>query len=600
MMRFDQLDGDQRAAHSTFAYQLVDKKAGVRQPLQQRSWHHWLSNVEKLRTQLTTKPSGYWPVYYSDSYVFSIALFALWSTNRIPLLLPDMSARTLQTVEHEFKHEVGGYLVESNALVKHTLKWEMIENVRPPDHADTLQKRLYPLDCQVALATSGSTGDGIIVDKTHGQLILEALVYADRWVDDMRGATFFATVSHQHIYGLLFKILLPMALQRPFVAELLPNPRNLLHKAEQFDAVVWVASPAQLKRLNPGMVTDLTTSNVECIFSSGGLLDADAAQCVEEIFATPAYEIYGSTETGGIATRQQYADRRVNTWQFLSEVETQVDATGRLGVCSPYTDNVWLYTGDQVQLHDDATFSLQGRVDKIVKLEEKRISLTATERQLDDLAEVAQARVIVLPGQREQLASVIILTQLGNQELLASGRNHLVRQIRTKLLAELASHAVPRRYRFVQEFPTNSQSKIRFADLIALFEQRQRNVLPTVLSVENSPQTKQIRGVLLALRVPVDLDYFGGHFADFPLVPGVAQMLWVQHFAKLHLGFSGQATKMSKVKFKAMIRPEQVLMMQLNFALSTGKLNYRLYNAGQEFATGTMWDELIKEHGSDG
>jgi acyl-coenzyme A synthetase/AMP-(fatty) acid ligase len=55
----------------------------------------------------------------------------------------------------------------------------------------------------------------------------------------------------------------------------------------------------------------------------------------------------------------------------------------------------------------DGRFRLLGRADRIVKIEERRVSLDALERALREDAEVDDARVLVLPGQREQLAAVV-------------------------------------------------------------------------------------------------------------------------------------------------------------------------------------------------
>jgi acyl-coenzyme A synthetase/AMP-(fatty) acid ligase len=56
----------------------------------------------------------------------------------------------------------------------------------------------------------------------------------------------------------------------------------------------------------------------------------------------------------------------------------------------------------------DGRFRLLGRADRIVKIEERRVSLDALERALREDAEVDDVRVLVLPGQREQLAAVVV------------------------------------------------------------------------------------------------------------------------------------------------------------------------------------------------
>ena len=70
--------------------------------------------------------------------------------------------------------------------------------------------------------TSGTTGEGRWIPKAlrHLEDEIETLeaVFGARLP---RGARVFATVSHQHIYGLLFRVLWPLGAGRPFHANLL-------------------------------------------------------------------------------------------------------------------------------------------------------------------------------------------------------------------------------------------------------------------------------------------------------------------------------------------------------------------------------------------
>ncbi len=82
-------------------------------------------------------------------------------------------------------------------------------------------------------------------------------------------------------------------------------------------------------------------------------------------------EIYGSSETGGIAWRQTES-----LWQPLPGVQLALNTEGALRIDSP-----WLalgqteQTADAAELFADGRFALRGRLDRIIKLEEKRISL---------------------------------------------------------------------------------------------------------------------------------------------------------------------------------------------------------------------------------
>ena len=542
-----------------------------------RRYDHWLGNVQRLTALLEGEAKGFWPVFFEDRYDFSIALTALWSSGRTPVLLPDVSEHTLERLTVP----VGGFLGDLPPGTSGVLSWQ------PQDNPALADLTLTP-HCHTALSTSGTTGDGLLIEKTPEQLLTELDCHSSIWGQSTRDAVFLATVSHQHIYGLLFTVLMPLHLGRPFEARMLSNPRSVLLEAARYGNAAWVASPAQLKRVTPELIDDLDPGNVRTIFSSGGLLETANARTVERIFPGPANEVYGSTETGAIAYRQQLASRQADLWQAFPPVELRTAEDEVLEVKSPYTGHVWLKTGDRVSLKGESHFELLGRADRIVKLEEKRISLTATERELEALDTIAQARCVVLPGRRQQLAAVLVLTEKGTETLGDEGRNPLVRNIRDSLSARLEHHAVPRRFRFVPELPTSTQGKIRAIDLANLFEHGEGNVLPVVTDLTHGEDDDQVRAVSLGLKVPGDLDYFEGHFDTFPVVPGVVQLMWVRHFARLHLGFRGDVRRMSQVKFKAMLRPGDAVTLSITGDADLNRLKYQLSGNGKEYSSGVL------------
>ncbi|MDN8972010.1 hypothetical protein Q0P32_14595, partial [Staphylococcus aureus] len=70
---------------------------------------------------------------------------------------------------------------------------------------------------------------------------------------------------------------------------------------------------------------------------------------------------------------------------------------------------------DIIQLAPDGRqFQLKGRADRIIKLEEKRLSLTEVEQRLISLPEIADAAVITQQRRgRTVLAAVIVLSAYG-------------------------------------------------------------------------------------------------------------------------------------------------------------------------------------------
>src|SRR5690606_23502398 len=89
-------------------------------------------------------------------------------------------------------------------------------------------------------------------------------------------ALIVATVSHQHIYGLLFRILWPLDRLRTFQSETVLYPEQLATLLRNHRCAI-VSGPAHLKRLPDTIDWSHAATNVRAVFSSGGPLSLEAA-----------------------------------------------------------------------------------------------------------------------------------------------------------------------------------------------------------------------------------------------------------------------------------------------------------------------------------
>jgi 3-hydroxymyristoyl/3-hydroxydecanoyl-(acyl carrier protein) dehydratase len=94
--------------------------------------------------------------------------------------------------------------------------------------------------------------------------------------------------------------------------------------------------------------------------------------------------------------------------------------------------------------------------------------------------------------------------------------------------------------------------------------------------------------VLLEARVPETLAFFAGHFPGAPVVAGVVQVAWVEHYARQHLGLSGAFRGMEQLKFQRLMRPHDSFTMRIDLAESGGQLTFRLSNAKHVFSSGRL------------
>jgi len=327
-----------------------------------------------------------------------------------------------------------------------------MDRVTADDDCSTYFTLVDPANAWLIFYTSGSTGSPKRVEKSLMQLETEIAALQNMW-SGFKGA-FLSTVSHQHIYGLLFSLLWPVCSGYPLKRQTFLFWEDLLDHCDSGDCIV--SSPSHLGRFP--LLTN-KASNISRVFSSGGALSLEAAQATHHFLGVLPTEIYGSTETGGIAYRQQLT--HTMPWTRFPNIELSVKDGQRLRIKSPYlSDNDWHQTEDCVSLLNENEFHWVGRADRVVKVEGKRVCLLELEQRLMSLEFIKEAALFLLKDDnREALGAVVVLSPEGQEKLLSSGKIQLVRELRSNLSPYLERVAIPRKWRFVSQLPVNSQGK---------------------------------------------------------------------------------------------------------------------------------------------
>jgi acyl-coenzyme A synthetase/AMP-(fatty) acid ligase len=127
-------------------------------------------------------------------------------------------------------------------------------------------------------------------------------------------------------------------------------------------------------------------------------------------------------------------------------------------------------TADRGELHADGTFSLHGRADRIVKVGEKRVSLTAIETRLAGSRLVREARVLLLQGGRTGAA--IVLRPEGAALRDREGERRLAGELIRLLRPHVLAVGLPRRWRVVDALPRNEMGKVTDEAVRGLFGDR--------------------------------------------------------------------------------------------------------------------------------
>lgn len=435
--------------------------------------------------------------------------------------------------------------------------------------------------CHLSLCTSGSSGEPKRIEKTLRQLANEVQALEHLWGADLGNACIIGSVGTQHIYGLLFRVLWPLCAGRPFVRRQLAFPEDLQRTSREHPAFAWVASPALLKRMGDNLDWP-ALSAVRRVFSSGGALPAEAAQRLHARLQQWPTEILGSSETGGIAWRQ--GD---DLWQPFADVVLSQDSDGALLIASQYlpVDHVE-HTADAARIAADGRFELLGRLDRIVKLEEKRISLPMLEQALMAHDWVAEARLGVVQENRASLGALLVLSEQGLHALRNQGRRTLTQELRQHLSQHCETLALPRRWRLLRQLPLNAQGKLPQAEVEALLLAPRPKAPHVLEQVEADGEWS------LQLAIPPDLAYFSGHFPQTPVLPGVVQVEWAlnlgQHLMELPVKFAG----MEVLKFQQLVRPGDEIQLHLRFDPLRSKLYFTYRNETATCSSGRILLEV--------
>lgn len=416
--------------------------------------------------------------------------------------------------------------------------------------------------------TSGSTGKPKEIVKYLWQIEAEIGFLQSTWGNS--SGTFLSTVPHQHFYGLLFSLLWPLCSGYRVMRQTFSHWEELLEHCSAGDYII--SSPSHLHRLHA------VNARPQRIFSAGAPLSFAAAQTAQQCFDLLPTEVYGSTETGGIAYRQQ-----INPDQPLTRfanVELRAGEDQKLCVKSPYLpDDNFYQTEDRVAFVADK-FHLLGRADRMVKVEGKRVCLLEIEQKLKAMEYIAEAAVLKLDATfRDELGAVVVLSKVGQEAVVTQSKIEFVKSLKQDLSLYFERVAIPRKWRFVAQLPVNAQGKSPQSLLQSCFKVvRHPEILEQQL-VENT--------LRLQIRIPTNLSYFDGHFDGMPVVPGVVQMHWAVEYGKSLLGISGAVTLANQIKFSNLMQPQDELCLTLEYIAEKSLLVYsykadeKLYSSGR-------------------
>lgn len=549
----------------------------------------FIDSVDALTNVLVDDARSRWLLVHENAYIFAIGFFALIRAQK-HIVLPPSSQHgavnhCLSDVDAVLAEPSLCSGVESAGVSFVVLDHDQSQLRHSPCSSSNVEKIESFASSTVTLLTSGSTGDSKRITKKIEQLDAEIACLESMWGEDIGDSIFFSTVSHQHIYGLLFRLLWPLCSGRAFFAESHVYPEMLVGdiKSSAAKGAVVVSSPAHLGRWPEALDVSAIKDAVAKLFNSGGALSRASALQLLKSFGQAPVEVLGSSETGGVATRFHERDKE-EPWTLLPNVEGRVDkVSGVLSVRSPQAGgDAWVEMGDRVSFINDRQFMLSGRADSIIKVEGKRLSLDALNRQLTDLSWVKEAKSLVLENNRQQVAVVVAIEDEALTLLKTLGKRHLNSLIIDFLSQYIDRVLLPKKFRYVDRMPVNSQGKTVLAELQALFlDYIYENSVPVSLVYMSGD------AIFLSLNLPVESEVFDGHFPGMPILAGVQQVGLVM--SQVHRFFyPGCAVKrIDRLKFKAVMQPMRGLQLRLK-RLANECVSFEYHYAGALLASGRV------------
>ncbi len=272
------------------------------------------------------------------------------------------------------------------------------------------------------LFTSGSTGRPVAHDKTWGKLVRNGRVEAERLGLLRQPHSIVGTVPAQHSYGFESTVLLALHGHSPFWSGKPFYPQDIVAALQAVPAPrLLVTTPFHLSAL---LAAGLEIPAVDLLLSATAPLSKQLACAAEAACQAPLHEIYGSTESGQLASRRTTADL---AWELLPGValeqadETTFASGGHVEGRVPLSD--------LIEIRADGRFLLHGRNADMVNIAGKRTSLAYLNHQIAAIAGVVDAAFFLPDAETAdgiaRLCAFVVAPGLSRRQLVADLRQRL-------------------------------------------------------------------------------------------------------------------------------------------------------------------------------
>lgn len=400
------------------------------------------------------------------------------------------------------------------------LDFEYIMPSAPEACDGVFEGEFKPDEIMVNLFTSGSTGTPKNIGKTLYNLEIEAQATIDEFLLP-EGSIIASTTSSSHSYGIAFNFILP------FYGDYKINQKKI-EFPEQFDITgkyILISTPSFMEKLAK---YDFVFENApEKIFLAGAKLKDEIFDYFSKF--SEVIDIYGSTETGNIAYKhggQQFT--------LIKGVDAEPSSDGRISVKSGFFPADFMILNDIIEKTSAREFVLKKRTDRLVKIQEKRISLDELEGNLCRHDEVFDCYCFMY---NEKLCCAVVC----NNPNIEAGD--------LKKFLGRYSEILPKKWRVLDEIPKTVSGKIDTVKLKKIFGSNLS--YPFVFS-----RNADVSGADVELLFKGNSNFLRGHFDITPILPGVVQLYYARFFAEDVFGIELPHKEAKRVKFSNIMKPD--------------------------------------------